>query len=252
MAQRTRRRFRGRKLAGGLYPAALLMTLLPFSAAAQLLQVQPLVVEFAPGEPATFITVSNKSNLAATLQVRSFAWAQTTTGQALATDDVLGFSPPFATVAPGASQIIRLALQQPRPPGEAAYQLVIDDIPPPVPATGVRLQFRIKIPVFTESDRFATAKISWSLELDGQGQATLVATNEGDKHLRIGMVTLSLPGGQNLDVQPNGSFYVLPGVERRWPVSGVAVGALHVGTKILLTATGEHGALHATLIAGDP
>jgi fimbrial chaperone protein len=252
MAQRMNRRFRNGKVGGRLWCwLALLIGLLPFSAMAQL-QVQPLVVEFSPGASATFITISNKGDMPATLQVRSFAWTQTTAADALSPDATLAFSPPFATIPAESSQIIRLALQQPRAAGEAAYQLVLDDIPPAVTEPGVHLQFRIKIPVFTETDRFAAAQIAWRLELDDQGQATLTATNEGSKHLRIGMITLSLAGGQNLHLQSNGSFYVLPGVERHWPISVAAAAALHAGTKILLTATGEHGALHATLIAGTP
>ena len=228
-----------------------MLAVVPFSSAAQQLQVQPLVVEFPPDASATFITIANESAAPVTFQVRAFGWAQTAAGETLSPGDALGFSPPFATIPGGSSQVIRLVLQPPRGPGETAYQLVLDDIPPPTPATGVHLQFRVKIPVFTESDRFAAAKIVWRLEPGAQGQATLVAANQGIKHLRIGMITLVLADGTRVPVRPNGSFYVLPGVERRWPVTAPA-GALRPGAKIEVTATGEHGPPHATIIAGDP
>lgn len=219
----------------------------PRTAGAQALQVQPLVIEFPAGESATSITVTNKDDQPATMQVRAFAWAQGPTGEQLTPADGLAFSPPFATIAPHSTQTIRVVLEQPPAQAESAYQLVMDDIPPPLQATGVHLHFRIKIPVFAEANPAAVPDIGWQLTAGPGGKLLLTGSNQGRKHLRIGEITLTGPGGRLYPVRSNGSFYILAGITRSWPITAAA---LLPGTPVQLTGTGEHGPVHAALIVG--
>jgi len=226
---------------------------IPLCAKAQALQVAPLVVEFPAGQTATSVTVINRSSTVATLQVRAFGWSQAATNTTLSASNSLAFSPPFATIPPSGTQVIRVVLQQPPAGAEAAYQLVLDELTTPIETNGVTLQFRITIPVFAESDKFAAAQIVWELVSAGRDHAILTATNQGTKHFRVGFITLTSPSGRQFSLPPNGSLYVLPGIARSWSISGAAASMLSPGTKVDLTATGEHGAVNATLIvAGAP
>jgi fimbrial chaperone protein len=220
---------------------------IPLCAGAQALEVQPIAVEFPPGQTASSITVTNRGSTVANLQIRAFGWTQEATSTMLSANSSLAFSPPFATIPPSGKQVIRVVLQQPPVGAEASYQLFLDELATPMKTNGVSLAFRVKIPVFAESDKFAAAKIVWQLVSAG-GQATLTATNQGSKHLRVGILTLTSASGRQFKLPTNGSFYVLPGVARSWSITGAAASMLSPGAKVDLTASGEYGPLNTTLI----
>lgn len=202
-----------------------------------------MLVELLPGQTATTVHVTNQGSFPATIQLRSFAWAQQAMGNdQLSSSDAIAFSPPFITLPPGESQVVRLILQSAGAGGEASYRLLLDEIPPPpsVGTRGVRLTLHLSLPVFAETDRKAAAALTWRLIADGQGDGTLVVKNRGTRHASFNSITLSGAGFRPVAVKPNGSPYVLAGAERRWTVTGPA-GLIRPGTTLQVTATTSNG-----------
>jgi fimbrial chaperone protein len=86
------------------------------------------------------------------------------------------------------------------------------------------------------------------------GVATLVATNDGNRHDTLRDVTLN--NGQGIDLKPaaNASPYILAGATRSWPI---AVGATGVppapGSNLRLTGVGNAGPVNeSVMVIGGP
>src|SRR5271170_5381458 len=103
-----------RRMAAALaYAGAVVILLHAGSAAtAQSLAVLPVNILFSPGQKASSLTVTNKGTSETAIQIRAFAWTQTVSDDQLTESDAVVLSPPLATIAPGASQVVRLILRQ--------------------------------------------------------------------------------------------------------------------------------------------
>ncbi|WAT01082.1 molecular chaperone [Rouxiella chamberiensis] len=86
-----------------------------------------------------------------TLQIRVYAWKQDNFNENYADQTNVVISPPFATVAPGDRQLIRLIRNTPAPTHtEQAYRIIIDEVPSSLnqpketnkPMVGLQLQMR--------------------------------------------------------------------------------------------------------------
>ncbi|RYY10922.1 MAG: hypothetical protein EON55_15340, partial [Alphaproteobacteria bacterium] len=80
---------------------------------AQMVEVAPVMIGFAPEQRTASLTVTNRSNALMVIQIRPFAWRETDGAVTLTDTAALGISPPFAEVAPGQAQSIRLVLRTP-------------------------------------------------------------------------------------------------------------------------------------------
>ena len=120
-------------------------------ACAQGITVAPVNVQMGPGQKATVLTVVNQGDRETSFQIRAFGWQQNQAGddQLAPTDELLA-SPPLATVAPGATQIVRLVLRRPPQTREATYRIFFDQLTPPGEAGRVHVALRLSIPVFAE------------------------------------------------------------------------------------------------------
>ncbi len=93
--------------------AILAMILTGRAAAAQALSVLPVNIFLPPGQKATTLTVTNQGKSETAIQVRAYAWNQPDGEDQLTTSDMVVVSPPLATIAPGATQVVRLILRLP-------------------------------------------------------------------------------------------------------------------------------------------
>src|SRR6478735_4896835 len=105
--------------------AGLVFLALAYPACAQEISVDPINVRMAPGQGAAILTVVNQGNRETSFQIRAFGWQQNQLGgdQLTPTDELLA-SPPLATVAPGATQIVRLVLRHLPQIREATYRIL--------------------------------------------------------------------------------------------------------------------------------
>src|SRR6266567_3671581 len=216
--------------------AILAMILTGRAAAAQALSVLPVNIFLPPGQKATTLTVTNQGKSETAIQVRAYAWNQPDGEDQLTTSDVVVVSPPLATIAPGATQVVRLILRLPPLSGdpEATYRILIDQIPPPAEPGVVHVVLRLSIPIFALPTARAASIVRYHLELKDK-QMYLVGFNDGRRHDAIRDIVLSTSDGRKLKTGPGASPYVLSGATRRWPIA--AQGPLPLpGETLRLTA----------------
>lgn len=215
------------------------LLLAPAAATAQALTVLPVTIQMTPGQRAAALTVINQGDRETSFQLRAFAWSQSEGGddQLAPTDELLA-SPPLGTVAPGASQVIRLVLRQLPPGREATYRILLDQIPPPAVPGRIHVALRLSIPIFAAPATRVAPHVLWRVESRG-GQASLVAVNDGTSHLKALDIALRTTGGGALPIETNVSPYVLAGTTRRWRILARQLPA--AGTTLSLTAKTESG-----------
>jgi fimbrial chaperone protein len=208
-------------------------------AAAQGLSVSPINVLMNPGQLAAVVDLGNRSDRDISFQVRAYAWRQTEVDDPLTPTEELAASPPLGTIAPNGAQVIRVVLRHPPQGREAAYRILIDELPPPAAAGSVRVAVRLSIPVFAEPPDRVSPQVKWRVSAQG-GQAWLAAANDGARHLSLRNIALHAPDGRNLQVETRLPPHLLPGGARRWPI--LARGApLRPGTVLRLTADTDIG-----------
>jgi fimbrial chaperone protein len=213
-----RKSFRRMAATLALASVAVIVLLAGPPATAQALSVLPVNIFFSPGQKASSLTVTNVGTSETAIQIRAFAWGQTDGGDQLTDSDAVVLSPPLATIAPGASQVIRLILRQLPQGREATYRILIDQIPPPAEPGIVHMVLRMSIPIFAQPLTRAVPHVQFHLEVDS-GKLVLVGINDGLGHELIHDVVLTTSDGRRLTEESNASPYILTATTRRWPIA---------------------------------
>lgn len=198
----------------------LFLTLLtyPVGALAEGVMVSPVVVQLPPGRMAAVVTLTNHGDRDVSVQIRPFAWTQAKAAEEqLAATDELSASPPFATVVPGASQVVRLVLRRPLADHEATYRILIDQLPPPSEPEHVRVALRFSIPVFAAPSTRVASHVEWRITT-GAGQAWLTAVNSGTQHQSFHDITLHTADGRAFQIELKSPPHILAGGTRRWRI----------------------------------
>ena len=213
------------------------------SAASSVL-VWPVYQVIEADQNGSALWLENRGAAPVSLQVRVFAWKQHDFNEIYADQNDVAISPPFATVAPGQRQLIRLIRNAPVAAGsEQAYRIIIDEVPSPQtpsPAenkatVGLQLQMRYLLPLFVDGEGIwtnersdikrdsATASqphLTWSLQ-NVAGKPYLQVRNNGKVHARLSNLFWSAKGEVKQAVKtvtPGFLGYVLPGQVMRWPL----------------------------------
>ncbi len=221
------------------------------AAGAQALAVLPVNILLAPGQGAASLTVTNHGTAETAIQIRPFLWDQVGGEDHLNATDVVVVSPPIATIAPGATQVVRLILRKPPQGQEADYRILIDQIPPPAEPGIVHVVLRLSIPIFAQPTTRAVPHVQFHIECD-DGQVYLVGVNDGLRHEAIRDIELSTKDGAKAKADSGISPYILPGVTRRWHVA--VPGPLpQPGETLRFTAHADAGTIDEQLsVAGKP
>lgn len=195
------------------------LTALSPAAVAGTFTISPLRVDFSGNAGTAALTVRNEDAVAVVVQAEGLAWSQDGGEDALtATRDLL-VSPAVFTLAPGGSQLVRVALRRPVDPvRELAYRLVLQEVPQAARAdfTGLQVSLRLSVPVFVAPSAPAEPELTWSAARSATGRLELSAHNGGAAHARIHRFALkSVPTDAPVAGQP-ALAYVLPGATRRW------------------------------------
>jgi fimbrial chaperone protein len=216
---------------------------------AQGLQISPISVEMLPGQMTSTLAVTNKDGSAHSLQIRPFKWDQADGTDRLVPTSELAVSPPITQVAAGDTQIFRLVLRQPATTQEASYRLLLDELPPPASPGSVRVALRLSIPVFGKVSTVNEGALKWRVVAEQNG-AYLVGTNQSMAHVKVLKASLVQPGRAPLTVRIADAAYILPGVERRWPIQ--ANSPLQIGSTLRLTATLSGGPVDVAVRVSGP
>ncbi|WP_404712932.1 molecular chaperone [Sphingomonas sp. MMS24-J13] len=226
--------------------AASLLALGAGRATAQSLTVLPVTVQMAAGQKSASLTIINQGETETAVQVRVYAWNQSDGSQVLVpTSDVI-VSPPLATVAPSAAQVLRLVLKRQPQGQELTYRILVDQIPTAAAAPGtVKIALRLSIPIFAEPAERVASHVRFHMERSA-GENYLVAVNDGSRHEAYRDITLTTATGVALKTDVNASPYILAGATRRWHVTGAAPGAIPAGD-LHLTARIDGGTVDQNL-----
>ncbi|HAT4986031.1 TPA: molecular chaperone [Serratia marcescens] len=221
---------------------SLLAFSMPALAASSVL-VWPIYQVIESDQNASALWLENRGAKSVNLQIRVLTWKQQNSQERYADQNDVVASPPFATVAAGQRQLIRLTRLKPVPAGrEQAYRIIIDEIPAadPLPQgnrTGLQLQMRYLLPLFLDGDGVWTnerndkkrdaatmslPQLSWKM-VSVNGKPYLNIRNQGAVHARLSNVFWArnnTPANVAITLSPGFLGYVLPGQEMQWPLPG--------------------------------
>lgn len=194
------------------------------------IQISPLQLEFAPSERSGQITLRNTSDTSVALQVRVFEWSQPESmGMALLPTTAITASPAIVTLAPGATQLVRvLRREKLSTDRERYYRLLLDELPDASAASrnAVQMLARYSLPIFVLPRLAGQAELSAVRVRCQDDRAFIDVRNTGTRRARLAEWQLlqSVPDGKNASMrvvaQAAGlTGYVLPGGELRVPVT---------------------------------
>jgi fimbrial chaperone protein len=193
------------------------LTALSPAAFASSFSISPLRVDFSATTSTTALTVRNDDSVAVVIQAEGLAWSQASGQDALTPTPDLLVAPAVFTLAPGGSQLVRVALRRPVDPArELSYRLVLQEVPQTARPdfTGLQVALRLSVPVFVAPAVPAQPQVTWAATRDTDGQLAVTARNDGTAHARIHRFAVT-QGAAPVAEQP-GLTYVLPGSSRRW------------------------------------
>ena len=186
------------------------------------LQLTPLSLDLSPSQPATTLTLRNEANTPVTIQVRVFNWQQDVdVGMQFAPTTDIALSPAMATLAAGASQIVRIVALNPKGTGrEQHYRVLVDELPDAAGASRnqIKVLTRYSLPLFLEPLTAGLPKLSLRLQQCADGRQRLVITNNGERRARIANWRLR-DGGKVTAEQVGLAGYALPGSSLALPLS---------------------------------
>lgn len=237
-----------RPLSGYGFLAALAAALLPGPIAAQSLGISPVSLQLAPGQAATSLTVTNQGNRPTAIQLRVFAWNHGKGTDELIPSDQLIVSPPIATIAPAATQLVRLMLRRAPQANEGSFRILLDQIPAAAEPGVVQVALRVSIPVFAAPKTRIAPQLKYHFEHRG-GVSYLVAVNHGTRHETVRDISLTTSDGRLFKTAETISPYVLAGATRSWPIVEADFGTA-VGSTARLSARGDMGVILVSVPLG--
>jgi len=206
-------------------------------------EIAPVVLELSSSRTAGVIKIVNNDNHTVSLQIRAFDWNQADSKDDLQATQNLIISPPVFSLAPGASQVIRVVSKQAAGSSEIAFRLLIDEIPSAAEGATINFKFRISMPVFIAAN--GPAKTQLDYQLHAGKPARLLVTNAGNRRSRLLDLTLALPNGKTIKAPSGNNPYTLAGVTRQYLIDTET--PLATGSKVKLSANSDAGPIDAEL-----
>ncbi len=206
-------------------------------------EIAPVVLELSSSRTAGVIKIVNNDNHVVSLQIRAFDWNQVDSKDDLQTTQNLIISPPVFSLAPGASQVIRVVSRQAAGNSEIAFRLLIDEIPSAAEGATINFKFRISMPVFIAAN--GPAKTQLDYQLHAGKPARLQVQNTGNRRSRLLDLMLTLPNGKTIKAPGGSNPYTLAGVTRQYLIDTET--PLATGSKVKLSANSDAGPIDAEL-----
>jgi fimbrial chaperone protein len=236
-----------------LRPAFLLLVALlltPFSVMAGSLSVTPIRIDLSSAQRSVALTVRNDGDQPTVVQTQLVAWSQADDDDRLEPTTDLLASPPIFTVAPGASQILRIALRRaPDAARERSYRVLVTEVPgkPQPESAGAQFALKISLPIFVDASGAKTSpQLEWSGTRTAKGELALTAVNSGAKHIRVQEIELTRAGSEP-DARFAGLWYILPG-QRRTIMIKPSDGRTIAADRVRVKAETDAGPLAADVV----
>lgn len=156
-------------------------------AAAASFVVNPVRVSLAASQRVIALTVRNNGSAPVRVQAQPMRWSAQGEADHYETTDQLLVSPPLFALEPGATQIVRVGLRNPRTgPLEQTYRLYLTEVPGPVGADfqGLAMTLRLGIPIFVQPAVAVRPALTGELTRVAKG-FELKIVNRGLAHARL-------------------------------------------------------------------
>jgi fimbrial chaperone protein len=207
--------------------------------------INPVRLNLGAQQPVGSLSLTNQGTEPVVLQLDVAAWTQSD-GQDVdtPTDDLLA-TPPMVSIAPGATQLVRVGLRHPAPSAqERSYRLFLQEIPNETVANTSALQFRLRfaVPVFVPTADTSDPSLIWDAS-ESNGTLTVRAHNASSRHVQV--ISMSTHAGDANVLTSAAPSYVLPGQTRAWTSSWSATPA----DALRVEASTDAGPMHADLRA---
>lgn len=179
--------------------------------------VNPLRVDLSAKQTGAMIQVKNTGDAALTLQLSVMAWSQADGEDRLSRSRDLLATPPMFTIAPGATQAVRIgALRKPEADTELPYRLLLQEIPSSGQAdfTGLHVALNVSMPVFLHPLRPGQPALDARLERTGEQEGRLRLVNDGLATAYLHNLVLYRSHDAAVLATHPAAVYVLPGQQR--------------------------------------
>lgn len=212
--------------------------------------VSPVRVVLSSKASNAAITLHNTGDRSLVVQTELMKWQPA--GAYQPSRDIL-VNPAIFTLAPDASQILRIGLSAPVDPREElSYRLFLREVPPPMRKgmSGLRTALKVGIPVFIPPSQ-PNLEVRWSASRTKKGALRIEALNRGNVHIQL--ITLSVAfdakAGDTVSINRSIRDYLLPGESGQWVVKPDAGWN---EKSLSLTAVTDGGRLNAKLLVARP
>lgn len=208
--------------------------------------VNPVRVELSATQRVAALTVRNQGTERAVVQLESLAWSQDGGKDRFEETRDLLATPPIFTLAPGASQLVRVGIRRaPDPSRELSYRLFLREIPGPTRPgeQGLRVALHIGVSSFIAPLAPAAPDLHWSARRNAPGSLSLALDNRGTAHAQIIRYALSRDGAGTPFQSTPAAEYALPGSGLRWTIQSPT--PLSAGTVVHVQAETDRGPVAA-------
>ena len=201
------------------YFAAAVMLLIYGAAFAGEFSVSPTRLNLSGASRSQLLSITNAGATPSRFLVRAAGWSVSESGVVeLSPDDKLVVFPASFTVAPKATQNIRIGTDQPAGDTEQTWRIILEELPNPDAQSSANTTINVlsvlSVPVFMPP---TSSRKSMELALDSvkAGTATVVLTNKGNAHEMIAAVSVAALRGETVLAQAQQEgWYLLPGKRR--------------------------------------
>ncbi|MDP1540622.1 MAG: fimbria/pilus periplasmic chaperone [Moraxellaceae bacterium] len=234
--------------------AALLLAVglfgLPLATWASQIRISPLFVSLSAEQRSAAINLRNEGRTAVSVQIRVFAWQQDAdAGMLLDTTQDLALSPAMVTLAPGATQLVRVQTRMPAVQKERHYRILIDQLPDAASASRdrVRVLTRYSLPVFVEPRVVGLPNLSAKLvACQADGSLHLRVANAGSRRARLADWQL-LQQDKALSSHNGLTGYALPGQVLSVPLVDVAANRVSAASTLHWQVNTDMGPWQTTI-----
>lgn len=223
-------------MAGLLAGACLLFLSWSTALGAANFSVTPILGDIPPSSSIAVFEIRNAGSKPLPFQVQAFSWSQQAGKDIRSPAKDLLIVPPVATVPPGKSQIVRVALRSKDRSREHAYRVVVRELPQNddsnLQGFALKTLLAFDIPLFFAPEN-GQRSVDWSVDLARNNALTIGIRNTGSRFARFDELRLSDSSGREVATLA-GPLYVLPGANNSWtvPARGTKPSA---GTSLELT-----------------
>jgi fimbrial chaperone protein len=181
------------------------------------LRVNPVLLELDAQRRSASLTITNEENVPVTIRAQALSWRQESGDNVQEQSSDLIVSPPVSTIAPRATQVVRIGQRRPsRSP--KAYRLIVEEVPEASPRGGIQVALRLDLPLFIDIAPSDAEGLVWSAQRRPDGSLAVQARNPGTGYVRVDHELATAATG--LDFADHIFFgTILPGSFRRWSIA---------------------------------